>query len=78
MVNRHPDEALTLDIGMAGFAPKAIAEHVIMDGPDLQAANTATAPDRVVPKRGQGVALEDGAIRGGLPPRSYHVLRVSI
>jgi len=78
MVNRHPDEALAVDIDLAGFTPTGIAEHVTMDDPDLQATNTANAPDRVVPKRGQGVAVRDGALRGDLPPRSYHVLRVSV
>jgi alpha-L-arabinofuranosidase len=78
MVNRHPDEALVLEIAMAGFVPTAIAEHITMDDPDLQAINTAKAPDRVVPKRGKGLALGDGGIEGRLPPRSYHVLRVSV
>ena len=78
MVNRHPDEAMTIDLAMAGFAPTAIAEHITIDHPDLQAVNTAKAPDRVAPKRGKGLGLRDGAIKGKLPPRSYHVLRVSV
>ena len=78
MVNRHPDEAMAIEIGMAGFAPTAIAEHIAMDEPDLQAVNTAKAPDRIVPKRGKGLGLRDGTIKGRLPPRSYHVLRVSV
>jgi alpha-N-arabinofuranosidase len=78
MVNRHPDEALQLDIDMAGFAPSAIAEHIVIDDEDLQATNTAAAPGRVAPKRGKGVAVRDGRIRGKLAPRSYHVLRVNV
>ena len=54
MVNRHPDEAMTVDIDMAGFAPKAIAEHITIAHPDLRATNTAAKPDRVVPKAGRG------------------------
>ena len=63
---------------MAGFAPTAIAEHLIMDDPDLQAINTAKTPERIVPKRGKGLGLRDGAVKGRLSPRSYHVLRVSV
>lgn len=78
MVNRHADQAIALDISMAGFAPTTIAQHITMDDPDLQAINTAKSPDRIAPKRGKGFGLQDGAIKGRLPPRSYHVLRVSV
>ena len=60
MVNRHPDEAMTVDIDMAGFAPKAIAEHITIAHPDLSATNTATKPDRVVPKPGVGISVSEG------------------
>ncbi len=78
MVNRHPDEAMTVDIDMAGFAPKAIAEHITIDHPDLQATNTATKPDHVVPKPGAGISVSEGAVKGSLAARSYHVVRVSV
>ncbi len=78
MVNRHPDETITLDVSLAGFAAKAVAEHITIADSDLLAANTAVAPNRVKPKKGRGVALQDGALKGRLAPRSYHVLRVTI
>ena len=78
MVNRHPDEAMSIDIGMAGFAPKAIAEHITITHPDLKATNTRAAPERVLPRAGEGVSVSDGAVKGSLPPRSYHVVRVSV
>src|SRR5262249_12677039 len=59
MVNRHPDEALAVDIDMAGFAPKEIAEHVVIAHPDLKATNTATQPDRVSPRKGEGISVAD-------------------
>ena len=77
-VNRHPDEALTIDIGMTGFKPKAIAEHVTIAHPDLRATNTAKRPDKVGPAAGKGIGLRDGAIKGKLAPRSYHVIRVAL
>jgi alpha-N-arabinofuranosidase len=78
IVNRHPDEDMAIDIGLAGFAPKAIAEHVVIQHADLHATNTAQEPDRVAPAKGTGVAVADGAVKGKLPPRSYHVIRVSV
>jgi alpha-N-arabinofuranosidase len=78
VVNRHPDEALTVDMGLAGFKPKAIVEHVTIAHPDLRATNTAKAPNRIAPAKGRGIGLRDGAIKGRVPPRSYHMIRVSI
>lgn len=78
LVNRHPDEAMTLDIAMAGFQPTAIAEHIAIAHPDLAAVNTARSPNTVKPKKGSGVALKDGAVKGKLPPRSYHMIQVKI
>ena len=53
-VNRHPDEAMTVDVSLAGFTPKAIVEHMTIAHPDLQAANTAKKPELVVPQEGEG------------------------
>ena len=58
IVNRHPDEAMTIDIDMAGFAPKAIAEHITIAHPDLKATNTAQKQDRVAPQAGKGVSRQ--------------------
>jgi alpha-N-arabinofuranosidase len=77
-VNRHPKEALDLDIGMAGFKPRAIAEHLEIVHRDLKATNTARAQNRVAPAKGKGLAVRDGAVKGKLPPRSYSVVRVSL
>lgn len=78
IVNRHPSEDMAIDVSMAGFAASGIAEHIVMAHADLRATNTAKAPNRVVPARGKGVALRDGTLKGKLPPRSYHVIRVKI
>jgi len=77
MVNRHPDTAIAVDIDMTGFAPKAVKEHAMLAHPDLRAINNASK-EAVAPKKGKGVALRDGRLKGRLPPRSYHMLRVSV
>ena len=78
VVNRHPDEAITIDVDLAGFDATAVAEHITIAGYDLQATNTAKKQNRVAPFKGKGVAVRDGALKGKLPPRSYHVIRVKI
>jgi alpha-N-arabinofuranosidase len=78
MVNRHPSEAMTIDLDLAGFDASGIARHITMASGDLQAANTARHQDRVVPAKGKGVGVRDGAVKGKLPPQSYHVIQVAI
>ena len=65
-------------MSLTGFKPKGIAEHLTIAHPDIKAANTAKRPNTVVPKKGKGVGLRDGAVKGKLPPRSYHVIRVAL
>jgi alpha-N-arabinofuranosidase len=78
LVNRHPDEAMEIDVDLAGFTVSGVAEHVVIAHPDLAATNTAAAPDRVQPQVGKGVSVSDGKVKGSLPARSYHVLRVTV
>jgi alpha-L-arabinofuranosidase len=78
IVNRHPDEDIALDVDLAGFEPSAVAEHITIVNSNLHATNTAKAQNRVAPSKGKGISLRDGALKGKLPPRSYHVIRVKI
>jgi alpha-N-arabinofuranosidase len=77
LVNRHPKEALDLDISLAGFKPKGIADHVAILHRDLKATNTARS-QRVAPEKGKGLSVRDGSVRGKIPPRSYSVVRVNV
>ena len=78
IINRHPDEDIALDVDLAGFEPSAVTEHITIANSDLRATNTAKAQNRVAPSKGKGISLRDGALKGKLPPRSYHVIRVKI
>ena len=49
----------------------------MLDGDDLDATNTAEAPDRVAPSQASGASVEDGTLRAELPPRSWNVLRLT-
>lgn len=78
LVNRHLTEAMELDMPVTGFGTLALAQHTVIggDGTDLRAANTPDDPDRIAPRDGTGLAVDDGRVRGSLPPLSYHVLRL--
>ncbi|MSU90794.1 alpha-N-arabinofuranosidase [Rhodobacteraceae bacterium 2CG4] len=78
MVNRHPDEAADLDVSLTGFAGARLVEHLSMEGHDLRATNGPDAQDRVAPGRGAGLGVEDGRLRGGIAPLSYHVVRLDV
>jgi alpha-N-arabinofuranosidase len=78
VVNRHPDEALALDLALDGFKASKIEEHIAIAHPSLTAVNTAGDPEQVKPAQGKGLSLRDGRIRGKVPPLSYHVIRVAV
>jgi alpha-N-arabinofuranosidase len=78
MVNRHPTEALALDVDLAGFQVSGMAQHIAMTSNNPQATNTADHPNRVVPIKGDGIGVEDGELQGNLPPYSYHVIQISL
>lgn len=78
VLNRHLTESMDLDLDLLGYAPSGLAMHATMSGPDLRAASTHDAPDRVAPRDGTGIGVEDGHVKGKLPPLSYHVLRVKL
>jgi alpha-N-arabinofuranosidase len=77
-VNRHPDEEMEFSVDFSGFAPLRVVEHLMMADSDLQAVNTAAAPDRIVPRPHSGSAIEDRRLVARLPAASYHVIRVGL
>ena len=78
VLNRHLTEAIELDMGLLGWDDARLAMHKAMEGHELGATNGPDAPDRVAPRDGSGVGLEDGRLRGRLAPLSYHVLRLGV
>jgi alpha-N-arabinofuranosidase len=75
-VNRGAN-ALPLEVVLRDLDGVSVAEHLVLAGEDLDAANTAEAPDRVAPSQGTGASVEDGVLRAELPPRSWNVLRLT-
>ncbi len=52
-------------------------EHRVLADPDIHASNTAAHPDRVIPNRIAGTALDRGLLTATLPARSWNVIRLS-
>jgi alpha-N-arabinofuranosidase len=81
VLNRHLSEAAELAFDLTGFGTATLTEHFVIggEGGDVRAANTADNPERIKPRAGSGVGVEDGnRLRGSLPPLSYHVLRLAL
>lgn len=78
VINRHPTDEMELDVTLTGWPAARLAQHIVIHHPDPMATNTADAPDHVVPRPGSGVAVGEGAVRGRLPPFSYHMIRIAV
>jgi alpha-L-arabinofuranosidase len=73
-VNRSPDEAVELELGLGGFEGWEAFERLELAGFDPKAANTAAAPGAVVPRRIEfAQRVDGGALRVSLPPLSWNV-----
>lgn len=78
-INRHSGEALDLEASLQGFGQARVVEHICMDHPDLKAANSAQAPEVVMPKRAASAEVVEGnRVVASLAPLSYHVIRLSV
>lgn len=78
-VNRHPTQALNLDLALQGFGGRArVIDHQVMTHADLKATNSLIAPDTVVPRAGSGAKVEDGMLTASLPPHSWQMIRVQV
>ena len=77
-INRHPTEALDLSVELAGFPKATLVEHTIIHHPDLQAINSADAPNTVLPRSQTGTLVEEGSVRAKLVAHSYNLIRLSV
>ncbi len=77
-VNRHASESIDLEVALNGFAAGSVVDHQVMTHANLEAVNTARDPDQVVPKKGSGAKLADGALSLRLAPYSYQMIRLKV
>ena len=79
-MNRHPREALTLEVGVDAGVGAAAGWHAsaatVLHDADVHAANTQDDPWRVRPRDLRTTTAEGGAIVAVLPPVSWALIRL--
>jgi alpha-N-arabinofuranosidase len=76
VVNRHQSEAVELATTVRGFGELVVKEAWTLADADLDAKNTLSEPDRVVPQAVTSLTVTDGVLRGSLPPVSWTAVRL--
>lgn len=76
-VNRDETQPATLRLRLAGAGARTVAEHVVLGGADLLAANSEQMPDRVAPRSSTRHQLDGDQLTVELPPVSWSLIRTS-
>jgi alpha-N-arabinofuranosidase len=75
VLNRSLDEAMDLTVALRGLgAGREVVEATQLHHADLQATNTADAPDEVAPVPLSGIAIDGETLRVTLQPASWNVI----
>ena len=74
-VNRNFGQAIDVEINLRGFEFSAFLESRVMRSDDLNAANTASDPERVQPEEGPAATGHGGVWRLTIPRASWSVFR---
>lgn len=72
------DEDMNLNMDLASFGKLTMTEHICLDGDDLNAKNTFSQPDCVVPRQIAPVKGSFQKCELVLPKYSWHVLRFQV
>ena len=75
-LNRHLEEAMPLDVALAGFGTPVLIEAMQLRHGNLKATNTKEQPDRVSPKPLQDVTLGADRVKATLAPASWNLIRL--
>ncbi len=75
-LNRCLDDAMRLELRIGGFGGLRVGEATTLHDGDLQAANSAAAPDRIRPVALADATLRDNVLRAVLPAASWSVIRL--
>jgi alpha-L-arabinofuranosidase len=76
VVNRHRREDVEIRTGLHMFEVGSVVDARSVYDEDPSAANTADAPDRVVPRDLKTAELEAGTLRVVVPPESFSIVRL--
>ena len=77
-LNRSLTDELQMRVDAEGFVGLQTIEALTLHNADLSAANTAQAPDRVIPHSPTGVRVDGSAIEVTLEPASWNVIRLRV
>jgi alpha-N-arabinofuranosidase len=77
LVNRSLDQTIEVSIDLSRTGVTTVEEALTLADDDRLAVNSATEPDRVVPREAEGVRLEDGKLTISLPPISWTALALA-
>jgi alpha-N-arabinofuranosidase len=75
-VNRDQHEPLPVRIHLRSLPALRVAHHSYIGNDEPHAANTQDAPDRVVPRAGPDIPVQDGVLEMILPALSWNMLRI--
>jgi alpha-N-arabinofuranosidase len=78
LVNRNSSENLETSFDLQGFGKPSVLDHQNIKHDDLEARNTLTKPETVVPRKASGALIEDEKLKLSLPALSYTMLRVGV
>ena len=76
-VNRDQTTPVALDVDVRSLPSLSAASHVAISDDDLDAVNTLSPPDRVVPKTLDDPKLDGGGLQAVLPPLSWNMTWLS-
>lgn len=75
-VNKSLTDDLEVTCDLRQFAGYCVEEHMVMAEDDLKAENTEKDPNRVIPKKGSGVRIENGYMAAVFEKHSWHMIRL--
>ena len=76
-VNRDLEEGVSLSADLRSFGAFKTVEHSVLANDDMEAVNTESIPDNVVPKQLPAAAYSsDGLLEIALPKASWNVVRL--
>jgi alpha-L-arabinofuranosidase len=75
-VNRSLDEAIELTAKGPDLNHYTVIEQILLNDNDLNARNTIEEPERVKPQLELTCQVDQGILKGSLPPHSWNVIRL--
>jgi alpha-N-arabinofuranosidase len=76
-VNRSQTAPMALDVDLRAWPGYQVVEHVALADDDHDAVNTASEPDRVVPRVLDAPAVDGGRLTAQLPALSWNLIRLA-